>query len=426
MNKPRIFFRVFPFNILSYPTLLHAWERNDIDREFEIIILSGRDPLKRIKFNKDDVLLYSAMTPFLPQVHGEILSIKKSSAADVNGAGSPLIAAGGPHVNGEQDLAFAIGCDILFAGHAEDNFLRFAHDLLDNKIARAAHGEIERKIYRNNPENAGSDLNKYLPISKYFKTVPPLEIMRGCLWRCKYCGTRQPGVSFRELDSIDLYLDELKEKKLKRVNFIAPSALEYGANKRKTIRLDKIEEILETCRSYGFEFIEYGIFPSEIRPDTVTAEAMRILKKYVANRAITIGAQSGADSRLKELARGHDTAAIENAVEIANACGFSANLDFIVGCPGENKEDRSAAIDFIKKLSAQYHIKVQLHFFFPLPGSGYAYRFPSFLDRQEKERLVELKKNGIARDGWVENEKQVRRYFKWLKRYFPAVFSRYY
>ncbi|MCI0470058.1 MAG: cobalamin B12-binding domain-containing protein, partial [Candidatus Aminicenantes bacterium] len=136
MNKHRIFFRVFPFNILSYPPLLHTWERNNIDREFEIIIIPGREALKRIKFNKDDVLLYSAMTPFLPRVHGEILSIGKNSAVDINGAGCPLIAIGGPHANGEQDLAFAIGCDIIFAGHAEDSFLRFAHDLLGNKITR--------------------------------------------------------------------------------------------------------------------------------------------------------------------------------------------------------------------------------------------------------------------------------------------------
>lgn len=411
MKKRRVFFRIFPFNILSFPVLSNVWEQNNIDINFEIRIIDSTDALEQTNFRQGDVLLYSFMTPYLPLVHSEIARIKNSDTG-------VLIAAGGPHVTGEQELAAEAGFDILFAGAGEENFLKFGHDLLD----RRAHEEI----YRSDTETGNSNLNKYLPVSRYLKTIPPLEITRGCSWKCKYCGTGMYDINFRSLDSVKLYLDEMKRKKLKRVNFISPSAMEYHAHKKKKMNIEKIEEFLRLIRSYDFKFIEYGIFPSEIRPDTVSDEGMKILKKYVSNRAITIGAQSFLDSRLRALARGHGTADIEKAVATANDYDFLVNLDFIIGFPGETPEERTITIDGIKSLTEKYRVKTQLHFFFPLPGSSYAYRFPSFLTNEEKERLLTLKKNGISKTGWINNEKQVIRYFNWLKHYFPTYYSRYY
>lgn len=411
MKKRRVFFRIFPFNILSFPVLLNVWEQNNIDKDFEIRFIDSSDALGQIKFREGDVLLYSFMTPYLPLVHNEIAGIKKSNPG-------VLIAAGGPHVTGEQELAAAAGFDILFAGGGEENFLLFGHNLLGN----SSH----KKIYRCNTENENNNLNTYLPVSRYLKTIPPLEIVRGCYWKCKYCGTGMTGINSRSLDSVRLYLEEMQRKKLKRVNFISPSAMEYRAHKKRKIDTGMIEEFLRLTRSYDFDFIEYGIFPSEIRPDTVSDEGMKILKKYVSNRAITIGAQSFLDSRLKALARGHSTAAVENAVAAANGHGFLVNLDFIIGFPDETPAERALTIAGIKKLTEKYRVKTQLHFFFPLPGSGYEYRLPSFLTNAEKEELLALKKDGISKTGWINNEKQVIGYFDWLKQNFPTYYSRYY
>ena len=249
--------------------------------------------------------------------------------------------------------------------------------------------------------------------------------MRGCFWNCSYCSTHLNNAWFRDIDSIATYLQELKRRNIKRVNFISPSSLEYGAGKPGEVALHKLKELLELVDSYHFPFMEYGIFPSEIRPDTVSAEGMALLKRYVSNKSITIGAQSSLDSRLKDLNRGHGVEDIENAVAIAKANGFSVNLDFIVGYPDETPGERQANLDFIKTLSKNYGIKVHLHFFIPLPGSAYAYRFPSFLPPGEKEQLHRLKAAGIAAGGWLDNEKQAQAYLHWLKEHFPAYYSRY-
>jgi B12-binding domain/radical SAM domain protein len=389
-----------------------VWESHQIDHQFEIIVrdrpltLLNAEPLQPIK--KGDVFLFSFMTPHLPLIHEEIKKIEETGA---------FIAGGGPHISGEQELAFKMGFDTCFEGPGETNFLTFGLDLLENKTG-------EKKIYKNIPGKT-VDFNRYLPISKYMNEIPPLEIMRGCFWHCSYCTTGLHDVSFRTLDSIKSFLAEMDKRKFKRINYISPSSMEYQAFGSRRLNLKKIEALLYLTKSYDFAFIEYGIFPSEIRPDTVSEEGMKILKKYVSHKSITLGAQSGSNTRLKELNRGHTVEDIEAAVAIANANGFLANLDFIVAYPGETPEERRFTLQFIKKLNKKYRIRIHFHHFFPLSGSPYAFRFPSFLSSSEKEALNELKESGIASGGWVKNEEQVIHYFKWLKENFPNYYSKY-
>ena len=411
--KRRIIFRIAPFNRLSFPVLLNAWESQQIDRHFEIII--REIPLTSQPFlpiQKNDVVLFSFMTPHLPLIHEEITALKGTGA---------IIAGGGPHISSEQELALEIGFHILFIGPGETNFLTFASDLLENNLEK-------NKIY-SCPTRTTSyeDLNTYMPITNYMRGTPPLEIMRGCAWNCNYCATGLQSAIYRDLDSINQFLSLTSARKVARVNYICPSAMEYYSSKNKQHKksLEKIEELLHLTHSYQFRFLEYGIFPSEIRPDTVTSEGMKILKKYVSHKSITLGAQSGSNQRLKELKRAHTVNNIEQAVAIANDCGFLAYLDFIIAYPGETLEERRITIQFIKKLFHKYRIRTQLHHFFPLPGSAYAFRFPAFLSEIEKNTLHELKKNGISRDGWIENEKQAINYFKWLKQNFPKHYSKY-
>jgi len=217
----------------------------------------------------------------------------------------------------------------------------------------------------------------------------------------------------------------MKKRRMTRLNFISPSSMEYGAVKGRRLRLDLIEELLFLAVSYRFPFNEYGIFPSEVRPDTVTDEGVRMLKKYVSNTYITIGAQSGLNERLRQLRRGHNVEDIERAVAIANNNGFRAFLDFIVGYPDETGEERRATVDFIKRINKKYRIRAHLHHFIPIAGSPYGFRFPSFLNPMEKEELVRLKSAGIVIDGWVSNEQHAQVYLNWLKTEFPGYYSRF-
>jgi B12-binding domain/radical SAM domain protein len=406
-TKRRVICRVSWFNRLSFPILFNVWEKNNIDQGFEIII--RHEPLFPGDIRTGDVILFSFMTPNLPDIHAEIKELRRKDI---------LIVGGGPHITGDQELPFKTGFDTLFVGPGERNFLQFGMDLLDNRPIKNLYQ------YENDPNSYG-DFNDYLPLTKYMKTISPLEIMRGCSWNCSYCITHLHDAWFRDIDSINALFQAAKQRNLKRVNFISPSSMEYGAAKPRQVNIKKIKELLELGQSYDFPFIEYGIFPSEIRPDTVTDEGMALLRQYVSHKSVTIGAQSSLDSRLRDLNRGHTAADIEQAAAIANANGFTANLDFIVGYPDETPEERQANINFIKTLGKTYRIKTHLHFFIPLPGSVYAYRLPSFLSGEEKDQLHRLKSAGIATPGWTGDETQALCYLNWLKEHFPAYYSRF-
>ncbi|MEI6614281.1 MAG: TIGR04013 family B12-binding domain/radical SAM domain-containing protein [Chrysiogenales bacterium] len=425
IKKRSVLFRVFPGNRLTMPLLLNIWEKNGLDRYFDIQLADaapGRLSLRQTgSVGPEDVFIYSFMTPHLPWVAEEIGRLRSGTGV------VPLLAAGGPHVSGEPELAFGCGFNVLFRGPGEKTFLEFGLDLLAGKIVAG-----ETVIYDGRSMSLADEVNHttaswedYIPVSTYFKTIPPLETTRGCFWNCRYCQTGGEKPRYRGHDSIRAYLEELQRRRMPRVGFISPSAMEFGAKTRNTPNLERIEALLELCRAAGFSFIEYGIFPSEVRPDTVNSDALNLLRRYVSNHRLTFGAQSASDERLTAIGRGHQLDDIVNAVKMANDAGFAANLDFIIALPGETAGDRRDLLELMKTLRQKYRVFFQLHHFFPLAGSPFTRRFPSYLNAVERQTFSDLKKNGLASDWWLEGEKTVQNYFSWLEKKFPAVFKEY-
>ncbi len=425
IKRRRIFFRIFPGNNLTIPLLLNIWETNGMDRSFDIHLADaapGRLAFCHSKGIADgDVFIYSFMTPHLPWVAKEVDWLRSGAVGDL------FVAAGGSHVDAEPDQAVDCGFNVIFRGPGEDTFLRFGRDLLAGKLSAGAPVIYDGRASnsKSEDEREAKSWENYIPVSAYLKTVPPLEITRGCFWRCRYCQTGGEKPYYRSLDSIGAYLEALQRRRLPRIGFISPSALEYGAEKSGRPDVGKIQALLERCREAGFSFIEYGIFPSEVRPDTVGDDVLAILTDFVANRRLTFGAQSASDERLASIGRGHRVADIVAAVEAANNAGFAANLDFIIALPGETAADRRDLLDLLKTMRQKYRVYFQLHHFFPLAGSPFARRFPTYLGAAERRIFSDLKKNGLASDWWLAGEKSVKDYFKWLEKKFPAVFKEY-
>ena len=424
-KKRRVFFRVFPGNRLTIPLLLNIWEANGLDRFFDIHLADAAPGRLACRQNRTagpvDVFIYSFMTPHTPWVVDEIARLRSAFA------GNLLLAAGGPHVSAEPEWAAACGFNVIFRGPGERTFPRFGRDLLAGNTA-AGIPVMYDGLALDGDDGAGRESKSwesYLPFSTYLKTVPPLEITRGCFWRCRYCQTGGEKPLYRGLDSIGAYLAELRRRGMARVGFISPSALEYGADKRGQPDMGRIQAVLELCRGAGFRFIEYGIFPSEVRPDTVSGLDLGLLRGYVSNRRLTFGAQSAANERLAAIGRGHRVEDIVAAVETANRAGFAANLDFIIALPGETAGDRRGLLELMKTLRQEYRVYFQLHHFFPLAGSPFARRLPSYLDDAERRTFSDLKKNGLASDWWLEGEKTVKAYFGWLEKKFPVIFGEY-
>lgn len=184
------------------------------------------------------------------------------------------------------------------------------------------------------------------------------------------------------------------------VRFISPTSLSYGSADESP-NLDAVEALLAAVReAAGAEGrVFFGTFPSEVRPEHVTPESLAVLKRWVDNDNLIIGGQSGSAQVLEHSRRGHDVAAIERAVRVCAESGFVANVDFILGLPGETPDDLSLTLDLMESL-ADAGARVHGHTFMPLPGTPFREAAPGVVAPEHHARLDRLASQGKLYGHW--------------------------
>jgi radical SAM superfamily enzyme YgiQ (UPF0313 family) len=187
-----------------------------------------------------------------------------------------------------------------------------------------------------------------------------------------------------------------------RAGFISPSGFEYGSEKPGRPNPDALEAILRMAKEKGVRHLEYGIFPSEVRPDTIRPEFLRLITTHCANNKLTIGAQTGSDRLLKRLRRGHTAEDIERATALTREHGLTPQLDFILGFPNETEEDQMDTLDCIRHMGLEYRARIQMHFFLPLSGTPLADKMPTYLNKRVMDILEDYHRAGFCSDWWKE------------------------
>lgn len=394
-EKPYLVFRLYPANRFTFPVLLNRLERENLNRYFSVRVLENfSDLLSLVNSGSSGVILYSFMTPHLPQVWEELRQIPN------NARSRWLLIAGGPHPSGDPGSTVKMGFDLVYAGAGETAFTAILRRYLQKEL-----NDLPAIFFA--PPLAC--LDESLPMTRYMKTMPPLEITRGCYWNCRFCQTAGQKAIHRSTDSIKQYYVELKKRGYhRRVGFICPSAFEYGAASARQLNPDAIEELLSFCRREGTEFLEFGIFPSETRPNTFREEMVRLIARYCSNRKITIGAQSGSDRLLKDIRRGHTVEDVERACEITSRYRLRPLVDMIFGFPGETPDDRHRTLRLMKHWAIRYGARFQVHYFLPLAGTPLQDTRPTPLDYDTVDTLRRYRQDGIA-TGWWETGQQLSR-----------------
>jgi len=393
-KKIPFIFRVTRSNRFTIPVLLHTLEKDRWDKVFDLKTADTFRDLVRAAEEKRALIAYSFMTPHLPDVWREIRRLKKTCKT-----GSLLIA-GGPHPTGDPDGTLEMGFDAAISGDGETGLPLFIRTFLDGT-------DLHRRIF--SAPNLSS-LDESFPISRYDSLVPPLEITRGCFYGCSFCQTRGRKPVHRSLESIERFLDELARKGfLFRAGFICPSGFEYGSEKAGAPSNGKIEALLSSSKSRGIRFLEYAIFPSEVRPNTVSHDLLKCVRKYCSNKKITLGAQSASDRILKEEKRGHTFEAIERAAALIHEHGFRPQIDFIMGFPEETEADRMETLRRMKHLGLRYRAWNQVHYFLPLAGTPQYRRSPSPLSDRTIRILDGYAQNGYANNWWRQGLETAQR-----------------
>lgn len=331
-----------------------------------------------------------------------------------------LIICGGAHSTGMPEDVLKTGADIVVLGEAEETFSLLLKKILkqdDYKdlkcIAYIRDGNIRYSIMQEYIV-----LDKYQPFGIKHNKFGPIEITRGCPYVCFYCQTPRifgTKIRHRSIDIICKYIEIMKRYKMTDIRFISPNAFSYGSKDGKSINYELIESLLKNIRKVLKDDgrIFFGTFPSEVRPESVNYETIKLILKYADNDNITIGAQTGSDRLLKLICRSHTVKDVFNAVKVAIKYNIKPNVDFIFGLPGENDEDINETIRVIEDL-ANMGARIHCHTFIPLPQTPFAKSEVKPINRKYIKAINMLIHKGVVFGEWKKQEEIAFRLYKYF------------
>jgi B12-binding domain/radical SAM domain protein len=351
------------------------------------------------------LVLWSFYSPDAAALAVELASIKAAAPGAVH-------VAGGVHATAEPVQTLDAGWDVAAIGEGETTLLRLvdaAGDATDvpGLAYRAADGTV---VKTGRPERL--PLDTFRGFSLRWHRFNALEITRGCVYACRFCQTPfmfSAKFRHRSVANIRWHVDQMRERGLRDLRFITPTALSYGSQDESP-NLAAVEELLASCKEGigpdGRVF--FGSFPSEIRPEHVSRDALRLVKKYCANNNLIVGAQSGSDRVLDAAKRGHGVDEVKRAVRLGVEEGFRINVDMIFGMPGEDRADVDASLSLAREL-AELGARIHAHTFMPLPGTPWRDAPPGDVDPDTISEVDRLSRQGALYGHWQKQRDHAAR-----------------
>ncbi len=388
MNKPNLIIRIHNYNKVSLGAILGACPAGLL-ANFNLSTWVSDEPPPLAALSSNSLLVYSFMLPHVPQVRAELEQLRQAGA-------KAEVIAGGSQATATPEKIRELGFDYVVSGEGEDFFPQFLSEWLAGSARKGVH----------QTERGQVDLDRYPGFCEITGYLPPIEISRGCRFACMFCGVPRlhaGTLRHRSLAGIEAIIKEYFRLKptRKRVKFLASNAFAYGSDGRQP-NLAALKELLEMLKAVGVPEINLGSFPSEVRPDFVTPEVMELVTPYLSNKTIVMGVQTGSNSMLKKMNRSHTREQSVNAIALLRKHGFQPHIDFIIGNPDETDEDQFELIDFMEEMLTNYHVRIHMHAFVPLPATPWEDKLQSPINEKIKKHLRDLEKRGVL-DGWWEN-----------------------
>ncbi|MBL8755810.1 MAG: TIGR04013 family B12-binding domain/radical SAM domain-containing protein [Planctomycetes bacterium] len=317
---------------------------------------------------------------------------------------------GGVHATAEPEATLRAGWDLVAIGEGE----RLVRDLVDC-VANGGEPRVLPGIASLGPDgtlkkNGRADriaLDDFPPFGPEHGRFGPIEITRGCIYACRFCQTPYfAGANFRHrsVANVRHWVRFLVGRGFRDFRFLTPTSLSYGTRTAEP-DLAAVEELLAGVREEigPARKLWFGTFPSEVRPEHVTPASLALLQRWVSNKTLIVGGQSGSDRVLASSARGHDAACIERAVALCVEHGFLPHVDFLLGLPGEDEGDVEATLQLMDRLVAR-GAKVHGHTFLPLPGTPWQKAAPGALTAEVRRKLKNLASKGQLYGQWEQQE----------------------
>ena len=329
--------------------------------------LDDQEVLKRIKDFMPDVVGVSSLFSARIQETLKVCRLAKQ-------AGDITVVVGGLHPSlYPSDILNDPNVDYVIMREGEYRLVKLLEGRLDiDGIAYRKDGHIAINPPTSRIEDLDNlpfparhlvDMERYfdiaVPYAPFFRNNRVVQILtsRGCPGMCNFCSTvNYWGRKYRKrsVDNIIREIQLLKDKyNIGEVQFVDDNITADPRRAKELFR--KIKDLnLHWC------------FPSGLKVSTLDEEMLRIMGES-GGYQISMAIESGSPRVLKEIIhKDVDLKKVANLVDKAHENGISVHLLFMVGLPGETKEEIYQTLDFPCKIKAD-----SISFFIatPLPGS---------------------------------------------------------
>ncbi len=416
-EKLGIVFRYSRSNIYSYHSLMGALEISPLVSDIPIFFPKPEKLLPEINrlLNVEHfthLLICISVSTF--QLQDVLLLLDNLKLHPKNNQLTVVV--GGPHPSAKPGDLLYKGADIVVIGEGEKTFQELVIALRNKNTISQLKGiafQDKEKNIQIQPRNEPINLNDYPPFAPDRELYSAIEITRGCKFGCTYCQVPSlfgKSVRYRSPENIIKWGKFLLSKReIWDFRFISPNAFGYGSKKSSEPNVTKLTQMLSglhNLKAKNRKRIFFGTFPSEVRPESVTEETLRITREFCDNDNLTMGAQSGSPKILASIRRGHTVEQVLDAVELAGKYNFTMNVDFILGFPDETEEDQFETISLCKELIAKKS-KIHMHYLIPLPGTKYENVKPKSISPEILKILRRWSNDGIIFGSWQHQYEKV-------------------
>ncbi len=215
--------------------------------------------------------------------------------------------------------------------------------------------------------------------------IAPIMATRGCPYKCTFCSSAGTKLRKRSVESL------IKEVKLL---YHSHGIREFHmVDDNFTMNMDYAKELLEALNKLNLK-VSWAT-PNGVRLDRLDREIIELMKN-TGFYSISVGIESGSDRIRAKMKKGTSLDKIQKVLQmIYDVGGIDLTGFFILGFPGETREDIEKSIRLSRKLPLH---RATFHSFIPLPGA---------------EIWKEMEASGeLGRVDW-------ERYFFWAGMYVP-------
>ncbi len=372
--------------------------RNDIDVDFiDTTFHQSLDYVqeKLTHFNPDCVAIYTDTL-----MYNDALAIAKM-AQEMN----KKVIFGGPHASLKPET-LVDHADYVIKGEAEDTIVDVLNDKYNGtKIIEGVPADIE------NLPMAAYDLlemDQYMKRWHLLDSIKPnlkgtnLFSARGCSFRCTFCQPVLDKLFGKKLRTRSVE-SMVKEVKYLKENF----GLQAFFFQDDTFTLKKIW-IRDFCKRLKEEKLDNVVWGCNSRIDIIDEDIMKVMHD-AGLRVMHIGIESGSQRVLDEIYhKDIDLTYVPKKIEQAEKIGIHCLCFFMLGAPGEKREEIEKTIDFASSLKAT---EITATIATPLPGT---YLYDAIKDKYKvTENFDEF---DYYRNSAFENPDINFKQLKWLQK----------